>query len=308
METAIFTVTSDEFQKSLLSILSSSKYNPCPHYIFYEQIDEAQVQIAMQNYPQIKFMSIEAVADINQYQIYSKYLEHHHHPATLFVVDYLQQYSSIVYISNRIHVTGKFEHEQFIDEQVFLAPPLASPFNDKFVSNKFLERHNIRERVFLSEDLVVINPKQFIKLDVLARFAIFTEELYYQSKLDKQANAINRIPSLYAFNLFVANNIPYKYLPQNYMLDISYTIDYQSKMLSFYQPSSVIYLEKFDHQMEFADANIMSDVYHLEYHLFVLEFLKELKISDLSVINHNLNFINKLIIKRNIKYQQRLNQ
>lgn len=299
---AIFTLVNENVNESLIALLSSKKHNDVPHYLFYDEINEDLIT----QFPQLKFIQIESIVAASEYQKFSKYIDTHHHPALFFMVEYLSQYSAVTYISERVHVTERFDFDKYYNNQLLLAPPIAKPFTKEVASNKFIEAHRISTKTYLSEDLVIINTKRFIDEQILQKFSIFTEDLYNNS--EATSNQLSRIPSRYAFNLFIAEGIDYKYLPQNYLLDIEYTANYNDTMVAFYQSHVFDFNIRIDEQIELIDLDITKDVYNLEYLLYVLEFLKSTGLVETKMLEYNEQMIAELILKRNGIYQMRLDQ
>lgn len=299
---AIFTIVNDNFTDSLIALLSSKKYNDVPHYFFYDEINEQMIE----KFPQLKFVRIDSIVDASEYQKFYKYVDSHHHPALFFMVEYLKQYETVTYISERVHVTASFDISRYYDEQLFLAPPIAKPFSNEIASNSFIESHKINTKSYLSEDLVVINTHRFINENILEKFAEFTEDLYNRSI--NNTNKLNQVKSRYAFNLLVAEGLEYKYLPQNYLLDIEYTVNYNNDMVAFYQSDVLDFSSKLDEQIEEIELDIETDVYNLEYLLYIIEFLKSEDLIDQKMLEYNHNALMELILIRNSSYQERLGQ
>lgn len=299
---AVFTVVNNNVIESLIALLSSHKYNDVPHYLFYEDIDE---ELKVQ-FSQLKFVQIESVVEASEYHKFSKYIDTHHHPALFFMVEYLSEYKIATYISERVHVTEQFDFEKYFDDQLFLAPPIAKSFSKEIASNKFIEKHQINTRTYLSEDFVVINTNKFISDNILGRLAVFTEDLYNSSSTN--SNQLNRIPSRYAFNLFIADGLEYSYLPQNYLLDIEYTANYDDTMISFYQSYVFDFTKRIDDQIELLELDINKDIYNLEYLQFVLDFLQTINLVPANMLEYNQAMLVELILKRNSIYQARLLQ
>ncbi len=308
MKYAIYTVVNNNINKSLITILSSAKYNNVDHYIFYEQNDSCVTNELIEKFSQLQFVQIESIANDIDYKLFSKYVEDHHHPAMLFTVEFLKNYTNIIYLSDRIHVTKQFSIENYDLSSTFLAPPVSVPYKDNFVSNSFIDSHKLNNRTYLSEDFVVINTKRFINNNVLERLAKFSEDLYYQSKLELNTNTLIRIPSHIVYNMFTANNESFNYLPQNFMLDIEYTSDFVGEMVSFYQPTQLDYYQKFDEQIEFIELDLESDVYNLEYLIILLQFMLEENLALSNIVNYNIQYIEQVILDRNLAYQMRLGQ
>ncbi len=298
---AIFTVVNNNVTNSLITILSSAKHNDVPHFLFYEEIDDEIID----KYKQVNFVPISSIVEATKYQVFTKYIEQHHHASLFYMVEYLKDYQTVTYLSEHVHVTAEFDYLQFLGEEVFMAPPLAVPFNEEYASNKFIEKYNINTRVYLAEDFVVFNTKQFIEQQIILKFEEFSEELFNQAQ--NNLNVITRIPSGYVLNLFAAN-YQHKYLPQNYLLDIKYTAEYHQQMIAFYQPATFDYNLNIDDQLELLKIDVAADTYNLEYLLFTLEFLEDTDLVSKSMLTYNYQILVDLILDRNSKYQMRLGQ
>ncbi|WOO89376.1 hypothetical protein R2F61_01345 [Mollicutes bacterium LVI A0078] len=308
MKYAIYTVVNNDVRKSLLTILSSQKYNDVDHYIFYDENFSSIIKELKINFNNVKLIEIQEFASELDLKSFSKFVDDSHHPACLFAVEYLKGYDSIIYISDRIHVTREFEIEKYNLSRTFVAPPIAIPFNDDFVSNNFINTHKLNNKTFLSDDFVVVNTAKFIENKVLTRLMEFSEELYYQSKIDLNTNVLKRVPSLIVYNIFTANCESFDYLPQNYMLDIAYTSDFVGEMISFYQKEQLDYFSLLENQIEFTQIDFESDIYNLEYVLTLLNFMLESNIVEESIVVQNMNVVNEIILNRNKSYQMRLGQ
>ncbi len=309
MKKAIYMVVNDDVDKTMLTIKSSVEVNTCNHYVFY---DSNQIEIgdyAKVENSRIKFIDLNEVIDVKFYHVMAKYVEvSHHHPAVLFVINTLAEYDYIIYLSQKVFVVSEFDCDEYINDEVFIAPPLAAPFDDRFVTNQFINKYHINQRVYLSEDMLIIKPKLFIEQEILKKFEKFVEDLYYQTKIDVNSNKIIRIPTLLTFNLFVGQGIKNRYLAQRFLLNIEYTIDYSGEMAAFYLDESLDYGRRLDEQANFKEIDYTENIYHLEYLLYILKFCLEKQIYPKEVLDFNIAYVKEQIIERNGIYQERLGQ
>lgn len=303
---AIYTVISEDAKSSTLSLESSRRLQPnLDHYIYYENSSE-QINELIKQFPKLIWKQIDEQLLLQEVTLFERFLDFgYHHPALFHCCKQLMEYDKVVYISEHIHIMHQFNSDHFNVSKPFIGPQLASPVDMRFITNSFKEAHKLSDAVYLSIDLLCFDPKLIKKQNLLQEFEEFAHQLYYQNRISDSVSE-SRIGIEKALNAFCSTDIGYHYLPQNYMLDIEYTIDYTGPVIGIYQKLDIDYTTRLDKQVNFLEIDYFENVYHLEYMVLITTFISNIGYAKRSDIDYNLNYLQNQIIMRNKIYQSRL--
>ncbi len=311
MKSAIYTVINDNITKSIFAIIASYEKNKdVAHYIFYFG-SEHDVSEYEKHYSHIRWIDLEWWDDknlFNSLQELTRYVDfNYHNPIFFSIVKYFKAYDYAVYISSHVHILNEFKADAFVFEYTLAAPQIATPIDTDFITNSFKETHAINDNVYLASDIIIFNSKAFIDNQIEDKMKLFFRNLYYQTRIQaNEKTSLTRIGLETAFNLFCASGVEYKYLPQNYLLDIEYTNDYSGQVIGLYQLTELDYEQRLDSQPQFLEIDYEENIYHLEYMVLYINFLNDHQLVRQSIIDFNLQYLSDLIIMRNKIYQKRL--
>lgn len=314
MQVAIYNVVKDSIENSVISITSALKHNPdLLGYIFLDFKIFESVELFQEANPNIKFLDINEFESI-EYESNKliKYIDFEdNHPMFLNFAQYFidNNFDYIIYTHEKNYHIDKFEN--LYHDTLISAAQLNHAREIKKASNKFKYSEQITERLFYNDKFIIFNLKKLVEVNLFDALLLFIENYYYSVEDYDENKKIEAYYFIDVLNQYLGKIHSHTLLPQKYFVEVTNQYPYFDPEVVINQSLEFNYFDKQFIGYEEIRHNFYNVFAQLEYIEMILEYIitniNFFPTAELEVINEAQADLEEMIIDRNTKYQEMIN-